>query len=146
MRTHGHCVNYTTSVEYRAYRNMLHRCYYPANTRWDRYGARGIRVCERWLGADGFTQFLTDMGFRPTSKHSLDRIDSDKNYEPANCRWADSKTQARHIGKRLATVLVTVRGEEMSLADACRKYNREFYKVRARIRKCGWSIERALEI
>lgn len=72
---------------------MHARCYDPANASWEWYGARGIGVCGRWTGADGFTAFLADMGERPDGL-TLDRINPDKGYEPANCRWATWHEQA----------------------------------------------------
>lgn len=144
---HGHCPaphgQMKRSAEYVSYCNMVQRCYYPKHNRWHRYGGRGIRVCERWLGANGFVNFFKDMGFKPTSKHSIDRDDVNGNYEPANCRWATTKLQAR---ARKRVLRVTVGGIEMDLVDACKKYGQEYGKVRARIRQCGWSVERALEV
>jgi hypothetical protein len=141
---HGHCLNGKLSGEYVSYCSMLQRCYYPKHNRWHRYGGRGIRVCERWLGADGFTNFLKDVGFRPTPKHSLDRWpDNDGNYEPGNVRWATTKAQSR---ERKSKHHVVVGGVEMTLAEACKKYGRDYDKVRARIVQCGWPVAEALEI
>lgn len=75
---------------------MLDRCTNPRAANWDYYGGRGIAVCERWRT---FDNFLTDMA-EPPSGYSLDRIDPNGNYEPANCRWADRVTQARNRKKR----------------------------------------------
>lgn len=82
--------------EWLAWRNMRVRCYSEKCKQYHRYGGRGITVCDRWTGEDGFSNFLADMGTRPSNKHSLDRIDSDGNYEPSNCRWATSLTQQRN--------------------------------------------------
>jgi len=68
---------------------MRARC---ANLKHPNYGGRGIRVCERWLGKDGFVNFLSDVGKRRQGK-SLDRIDVNGNYEPGNVRWATSSEQ-----------------------------------------------------
>lgn len=68
---------------------MRQRCQNPRSVDYPTYGGRGIRVCERW---QDFRNFVADMGERPTGK-SIDRINNDGNYEPANCRWATPKEQ-----------------------------------------------------
>jgi hypothetical protein len=82
--------------EYCAWRNMRRRCYQDNHPKFRLYGARGISVCERWQNS--FPAFLEDMGPkpRPTRRYSIDRIDTNGNYEPANCRWATAKQQARN--------------------------------------------------
>lgn len=79
--------------EYRTWQLMKNRCLNPKARDYAYYGGRGILVCAGWLT---FDNFLADMGRRPTSKHTLDRIDSDGNYEPGNCRWATRLVQARN--------------------------------------------------
>ncbi len=80
--------------EYRSWASMRKRCGCPTSKDFFRYGGRGIRVCDGWQTS--FPQFLADMGPRPSSLHSLDRIDNDGNYEPGNCRWATAKQQANN--------------------------------------------------
>ena len=84
-RTHGA----TNTPTHRSWNHMLGRCTNRNHHAWELYGGRGISVCERWLV---FENFLEDMGERPPGT-SIDRIDTNGNYEPGNCRWADAKTQ-----------------------------------------------------
>lgn len=77
--------------EYGVWKSMRGRCMNSNNPAYDRYGGRGISVCERW---NDFLIFLADMGQRPKGL-SLDRIDNSKGYDPSNCRWATAIEQ-RH--------------------------------------------------
>lgn len=78
------------SAEYRAWRNARNRCLNPNYPLFADYGGRGISMCARW---DSFPAFLGDMGRKPTSRYSLDRINVNGDYEPENCRWATSAQQ-----------------------------------------------------
>lgn len=77
------------SPEYKIWDGMIYRCHGKnSNTM---YKQKGIKVCDKWRNS--FVAFYNDMGPRPSSKHSIDRINSDGNYEPSNCRWATASIQ-----------------------------------------------------
>jgi hypothetical protein len=99
---------------------MKLRCASKNNPKYHRYGGRGIVVCARWLGPQGFQNFLEDMGPRPGLGYSLDRKDNDGNYEKDNCRWATPLEQANNKGNTYPTVRldVAVRARVKEAADA----------------------------
>lgn len=126
-----------TSI-YTLWRSMRDRCENPNKNAYRFYGARGIKVCGRWRR---FENFYADMGDRPEDK-TLDRIDSNGNYEPSNCRWATILEQTNNSRRNH---LVCFHGEQMSIADAIRASGVKLSKstIYNRIHR-GWSIDAAL--
>ena len=90
--------NQSKSPEYRAWSNMKQRCYNLNIRSYKDYGARGIKVCDRWLNS--FANFLEDMGLKPDPRLTLERVNNDGNYEPGNCKWATAKEQIDNQRKR----------------------------------------------
>jgi hypothetical protein len=89
---HGAAVRGAQTSEYISWTSMWARCTYPCVRSSEHYLGRGITVCARW---ESFENFLSDMGPKPTPKHTIDRFpNTDGNYEPGNCRWATPKQQA----------------------------------------------------
>lgn len=117
---------------YTTWNQMKSRCYYPKNNRYKHYGARGIKVCDRWLGENGFENFVTDMGERPSNRHSLDRIDLNGDYTPTNCRWATYEEQNRN---RSNTFLVSYNGNIIPLAQLCEDYNLSYRDIYNKIKQ-----------
>jgi hypothetical protein len=115
---------------------MRARCEVPTRDRYEIYGGRGIRVCDRWKD---FSNFLADMGERPEGC-TIDRIDPDGNYEPSNCRWATAHDQQRHLRR---VKQLTFRGVTKPLPAWCDEFQLSRELVGWRVRR-GWSVEDAL--
>ena len=134
---HGH--GSSRNPTYSKYQAMKQRCLNPKHKGWPRYGGRGIKVCERWLNS--FENFLADMGESPEGM-SIDRIDSDGHYEPANCRWASADEQANNKRNNRR---IEIEGMVFaSLSRACDHFGISYGVVRGRISR-GNSIEQALK-
>lgn len=129
-------------VEFESWAHMIKRCTNPNYCSYKNYGGRGISICDRWLGENGFVNFLSDMGNRPTIKHSLDRFpDNNGNYEPANCRWATQKEQCRNVR---TNVMLSYKGDVLCMSEMAEKYGLTPAALRARIFVNNWSIEKAI--
>lgn len=129
--THG--LSKVESRTYRSWKDMRARCNNPRNGDYREYGGRGIGVCPRW---ESFELFLKDMGRRPSGM-TIDRIDTNGQYEPGNCRWATAKTQANN--KRSNRVIESIG----TLAEASEMSGLDASKISYRL-DAGYSIDAAL--
>jgi hypothetical protein len=137
----------TQDPVYQVWRSMIKRCSNPKTNGYERYGGRGISVCDRWKR---FAMFFADMGQRPTAQHQIDRIDPDGNYEPGNCRWVTPEQQRNHQrpaihtkGRHRTNRLVTAFSETLHMAEWSRRTGIDRTTITWRLDK-GWSPERAL--
>lgn len=136
MRTHGG----SKLPIYKVWSMMRQRCSNPNSHKYPQYGGRGIKVCEQW---QDFALFLADMGERPSAQHSLDRIDSNGDYEPGNVRWA---TQREQQNNRRDNRLLTVNGQTKTSSEWGRDIGVNPNLVRQRIDRDGVSPLEALGI
>ena len=130
--------------EYNIWKAMNQRCNNPNDKNYRRYGGRGIKVCKQWGGQGGFMKFIEDMGPRPDPKYSIDRIDNDGPYSPQNCRWTDRHIQRANQQRVKKYVLYGEEGSMLELYKKYNPYNLSFNGVENRVKKMGWSIEKAL--
>jgi hypothetical protein len=131
---HGDTVGNRSSPEYMSWSSMKSRCYNKSTPGYRYYGGRGVRVCSQWKKS--FTNFLADVGRRPTPLHSLDRFpDRNGNYEPKNVRWA---TQVEQQNNRNSNVFMTLGSETFTAAIWARRLGLDPRNVARRVRN-GWS-------
>lgn len=124
--------------EYMIWKKMNDRCNNPRNKKYYLYGAKGVRICERWKD---FNKFLEDVGIRPPDKHSLDRYpNTNGDYEPGNVRWATATEQTRN---RRSTRTIIYNGKEVPIAELAEQYGLKYMTLYWRLQR-GWDIERAL--
>jgi hypothetical protein len=137
------CLNYEVSTThhmsktkiYMVWVNMHSRCYKEYSPEYKRYGARGIKVCDKWQTFEGFFE---DMSETYQEGLSLDRIYVNGDYSKDNCRWTDNITQQKN---RRITKFYTLNGETETFTYFCRKYNVDYELARGRLRH-GWDIEK----
>ena len=138
MKNNPHNHHLCKTRLYVVWTNMKNRCYDEKNEKYKDYGKRGIKVCDEWLGTDGFVEFYKwaySNGYNdkaPKGQCTLDRIDVNGNYEPSNCRWVSNSIQA--LNKR-NTIYLTIHGIKKPLVEWCREYHVNCGMVRRRIYK-----------
>lgn len=119
------------------WKSMLTRCNNSHAKSYTHYGARGIKVCERWQrDNNGFENFVNDMGERPTPEHTLDRIDYNGDYCPENCRWA---TPAEQANNKTDNVYIKVGGKQITAKQFCKMLGLNYWVAIKQIQR-GYDI------
>jgi hypothetical protein len=126
-------------AEYEVWKSLRQRCFNPHKANFRDYGGRGIKVCERW---ESFSNFLADMGPPPTPAHSIDRVNNDGDYEPANCRWA---TIAEQCNNTRANVVFESGGKRMTMSQWARASGIGLTTIHGRLRR-GWPGAQAVSV
>jgi len=107
---------------------MKKRCNNESDSRYDRYGGRGIRICDEWYDFETFKDWALSHGYE--SGLSIDRVDNNGNYCPENCRWADRIVQANNKSNNR---LITYNGITHTVAEWSRILMVNYYNLLARI-------------
>lgn len=128
----------THTSTFKIWADIIKRCSNRNYKDFKYYGGKGITVCKRWLR--GVEYFLEDMGPRPSKKHSIDRIDNNKGYSKANCRWATIKEQARN---RTNNRIINYAGQRRTLAEWAEVLNIAYSTLNSRLNRGGYSVEQA---
>lgn len=136
----------------RIFSGLKVRCYNSKNKDYPLYGGRGIKLCDEWnnreiavhtsrnctKGFIAFKKWALENGY--SDELTLDRIDTNGDYSPDNCRWVSMQVQNNN---RRDNHYITYQGKTQSLAEWCRELNLNYYKIRSRLNSYGWSPERA---
>lgn len=132
------CNHVRRKPEYQIWQSMIQRCENKKCNNYERYGARGIKVCERWRNS--FEDFLADMGERPSKNHSIERKDNGGHYCPENCMWATRKQQLRNTRSNR---LLTFHGKTQCVTEWAEELGLDRDLLLSRVR-LGWDDERIL--
>ena len=134
--------------------NMKKRCYNANNPQFKHYGGRGITICSEWLNRErakghknasmgflAFQEWALANGY--ADNLTIDRIDNNKGYCPANCRWVSMKVQSNN---KRSNHYITCQGQTKTLTEWCEMLGLSYSKVKQRMNKLKWSPEEALEL
>lgn len=134
-RTHG----MSRTRLYRIWSLIKDRCENKNNPAYERYGGRGIRLCDEWHSSSSFFDWALNNGY--SENLTIDRIDNDGDYCPENCRWADIYTQSNNTRRNR---YMTLNGKTQTLAEWCTEYDMPYKTVHSRLNRQRWDLEKAL--
>lgn len=129
----------THTRQHSIWQGMLDRCFNPNEPCYKHYGGRGITICEEWKLFENFYEWAMNNGYRDDL--SIDRIDVNGNYEPQNCRWATIRQQQNNTRRNH---YLDFNGEHHTIAEWSEITGIKYHKIKDRIDKCKWSVEKAL--
>lgn len=125
---------------YQEWAGIKARCVYKSRTTYNHYGARGIKMCDEWVNSfEAFRDWAFENGY--SDNLTIERIDVNGDYCPKNCKWIPFAEQARN---RRSCIMVTHNGKTQNLSDWCAELNLDYKRVNNRIKKLGWSFDRAI--
>jgi hypothetical protein len=124
---------------YKVWSTMKERCSNPNSISYPRYGAKGIKVCERWFS---FDNFFEDFGHLYQEGLCIDRIDNKKGYCPENCRWVTNRENCNNTS---VNVFVEYEGKTDTLSNICREHCLNYKRVHQNMKRTG-SFDKAIEI
>ena len=134
---HGHCGRTNTTRIHRIWARMKQRCNDPNSSDRYKYHLRGIRVCEEWNNSfESFLKWALENGYQDTL--TIERINNDGNYSPANCKWITPAKQARNTRHNH---VITINGVARTLAEWSEISGIDAPLLRYRIRQ-GWPMEK----
>lgn len=152
--THGLTKGYKQHDLYQIWSGILKRCNSEKDHAYKWYGKRGIKVCNRWqhgeAGLTGLECFIKDMGNRPSKKHSIDRIDTNGDYEPSNCRWATPLEQGQNTrvcikiiykGKEYPSMSAFQEAFNISKSRVEKLQSRHGFTRKQAFKKLGFNVE-----
>ena len=126
------------------WRTMRARCYSQSQDSYRYYGGRGIKVCDEWRGdLPAFVKWMEDNGWRPGKGLQIDRIDSDGDYCPENCRVVSA---TKNQNNKTSNHYIRVYGRKMTVADAAREFDIPYPVIHQRVYKLGWDGDKAVSV
>lgn len=133
--THGRTKGFQKTKSYKTWGYIKRRCYYEKDIDYKYYGARGIKIADCWINnAEAFCEYVESLPRYNEQGTTLDRIDSNGNYEPGNIRWVTMAEQRRNTSR---THLITISGETLCLLDWAKRYNISPDTIYRRMKKFG---------
>lgn len=124
---HGDCRRGKVARLFRIWSGMKARCFNKGSSIYKYYGGRGISICSEWMEYKNFAEWARANGYR--NNLSIDRVDSNGNYEPKNCRWATVKEQSTN---RRSSIYITLNGEKKHISEWCKKFGTEPHLAHSR--------------